>query len=70
MVTFFGVFDPGHWTRQPSDEAPAKANFFGGAEPRLPEPPLSRLETDLLFLKEQAPEPRELADEISGDQEK
>lgn len=58
MVHFFGIFDPGKFARAATDEAPAKANFFGGArEDGWIAAPMSRAEQDLCFLYGKAPEP-------------
>ncbi len=58
MVHFFGILAPGKLTRKATEEAPAKANFFGG----LPDiaqgaVPLTRAEQDACFLNGKAPEP-------------
>lgn len=58
MVHFLGIFGPGHFRRQQGQEAPHKANFFGG----LPDVaqgavPMSRAEQDACFLAGEAPEP-------------
>lgn len=60
MVHFLGVFGPGHFRRQQSQEAPQKANFFGG----LPDAaqgavPMSRAEQDACYLAGKAPEPEQ-----------
>ncbi|KKB08098.1 hypothetical protein [Devosia chinhatensis] len=66
MVHFFGIFGPGKLARHAGDEAPAKANFFGG----LPDPaqgavPLTRAEQDAWSLNGKAPEPSHAS--ASGD---
>ncbi len=58
MVSFFGILTPGTFRRVATDEAPAKANFFGG----LPDAaqgavPLTRAEQDACYLNGKAPEP-------------
>lgn len=58
MVHFFGIFGPGKLARRVEQEAPAKANFFGG----LPDVatgavPMSRAEQDACFLHGKIPEP-------------
>ncbi len=58
MVSFFGILTPGTLRRTSAEEAPAKANFFGG----LPDAaqgavPLSRAEQDACYLNGKAPEP-------------
>lgn len=67
MVHFFGIFGPGKLARRAQDDAPAKANFFGG----LPDPaqgavPLTRAEQDACFLNGKGPEP--CADTESSEQ--
>mgnify|MGYP001003741506 CR=1 FL=1 len=58
MVYFFGILTPGNWSRRKADEAPAKANFFGGApDPAFGAVPMSRAEQDACFLYGKAPEP-------------
>jgi hypothetical protein len=58
MVFFFGILGPGRLQRRPSDEAPAKASFFGGLpDAALGAVPLSRAEQDACFLQGKAPEP-------------
>ena len=63
MVNFFGIFDPGRFKRRAADEAPGKANFFGGAGPELAWGlvPLSRAEVEACYLAVKAPEPDEIA---------
>ena len=66
MVHFFGILNPGRLLRQPAGEAPAKARFFGG----LPDVafgavPMSRLEQDACYLRDQAPEPDRLPDPVA-----
>lgn len=63
MVNFFGIFDPGRFNRRPADEAPAKANFFGGAGPELAWGlvPFSRAEIEACYLAGKAPEPDEIS---------
>ncbi len=63
MVHFFGIFDPGTLARRREQEAPAKANFFGGL-PDLAQGavPLSRAEQDACYLNSKAPEPDISAD--------
>lgn len=63
MVSFFGILNPGRLRRASAEEAPAKANFFGG----LPDAaqgavPLSRAEQDACYLNGKAPEPVKGAD--------
>lgn len=63
MVSFFGILTPGPLRRVSTDEAPAKANFFGG----LPDAaqgavPLTRAEQDACYLNGKAPEPHVQAD--------
>ena len=58
MVHFLGIFSPGHFRRHQSQEAPRKANFFGG----LPDAaqgavPMSRAEQDACYLAGKADEP-------------
>lgn len=58
MLHFLGIFGPGKLARTEADEAPAKANFFGG----LPDAafgavPMSRAEQDACYLNGKAPEP-------------
>jgi hypothetical protein len=60
MVHFFGIFGPGRLPRTRTEEAPAKASFFGG----LPDAaqgavPLTRAEQDACYLNGKAPEPED-----------
>jgi len=67
MVHFFGIFGPGPMARNSADEAPAKANFFGGrGDDGALEASLSRVEQDACYLSGKAPEPdpRELFDPL------
>ena len=58
MVLFFGILDPGKFKRRHSDEAPGKANFFGGVpDTALGAVPMSRIEQDACFLNGKGPEP-------------
>lgn len=57
MVHFFGIFGPGPLARTNAEEAPAKANFFGGLPHRSVEEALSPLEQDAIYLAGKAPEP-------------
>ncbi|MCR6636272.1 hypothetical protein [Devosia sp.] len=57
MVHFFGIFSPGPMARNSAEEAPAKANFFGGLPARTDEAALSPLEQDAIYLAGKAPEP-------------
>ncbi len=58
MVHFFGIFGPGKLARRAEDEAPAKANFFGGVpEAAVFSVPMSRAEQEACFLQGKAPEP-------------
>ena len=62
MVHFFGIFGPGALERNPSAEAPRKANFFGGmVDAALGAVPLSRAEQDACYLGGKAPEPFDIA---------
>ncbi len=65
MVSFFGILSPGKFRRTASDEAPAKANFFGGfPDAALGAVPLSRAEQDACYLNGKAPEPLNGSDPI------
>ena len=57
MVHFFGIFGPGPLVRNSAEEAPAKANFFGGLPRRADDTVLSPLEQDAIYLAGKAPEP-------------
>lgn len=57
MVHFFGIFSPGPLARNSAEEAPAKANFFGGLPERPDDTALSPLEEDAIYLAGKAPEP-------------
>lgn len=58
MIYFFGILSPGRWSRRRSDEAPAKANFFGGPpNAAMGAVPMSRAEQDACYLYDKAPEP-------------
>lgn len=57
MVHFFGIFGPGQLARSNADEAPAKANFFGGLPGKASEDAYSRLEHEASYLAGKAPEP-------------
>lgn len=62
MVHFFGIFGPGRLPRTHTEEAPAKASFFGG----LPDAaqgavPLTRAEQEACYLNGKAPEPEDAA---------
>ncbi|WP_056310489.1 hypothetical protein [Devosia sp. Root685] len=57
MVHFFGIFSPGPLVRNSAEEAPAKANFFGGLPERTDAAALSPLEEDAIYLAGKAPEP-------------
>lgn len=58
MVHFFGIFGPGKLARRAEDEAPAKANFFGGVpDAAIFSVPMSRAEQDACFLYGKTPEP-------------
>ena len=57
MVHFFGIFGPGLLVRNETDEAPAKANFFGGLPEGLADDVPSRLELEADYLAGKAPEP-------------
>lgn len=56
MVHFFGIFGPGPLARSHTEEAPAKANFFGGRPGRSEDIP-SRIEQEASYLSGKAPEP-------------
>lgn len=59
MVSFFGILTPGKLARRTADDAPTKANFFGGLpDVALGAVPLSRAEQDACYLYGKAPEPR------------
>ncbi len=62
MVHFFGIFSPGPLARTSAEEAPAKANFFGGLNVRPDEGVLSPLEQDAAYLAGKAPEPEPRGD--------
>lgn len=57
MVHFFGIFSPGTLARNSAEEAPAKANFFGGLPAKEADDVLSPLEEDAIYLAGKAPEP-------------
>jgi hypothetical protein len=57
MVHFFGIFGPGPLARNSAEEAPAKANFFGGLSGKSEDGGLSRLELEAGYLTGKAPEP-------------
>ena len=57
MVHFFGIFGPGPLARNTAEEAPAKANFFGGLPGKADDSVPTRLERDICSLSGQAPEP-------------
>jgi|GEM_PF-1747457 hypothetical protein len=58
MVHFFGILNPGKLLRTFAEEAPEKANFFGGLpDAALGAVPLSRAEQDACYLGGKAPEP-------------
>ena len=57
MVHFFGIFGPGPLVRTEADEAPAKANFFGGLPEAVADDVPSRLELEADYLSGKAPEP-------------
>jgi hypothetical protein len=57
MVHFFGILGPGPLARNHTEEAPAKANFFGGLPDRSEDIP-SRLEQEASYLSGKAPEPK------------
>jgi len=57
MVHFFGIFGPGALVRTETDEAPAKANFFGGLPEAVADDVPSRLEREADYLAGKAPEP-------------
>lgn len=58
MVHFFGIFGPGPLKRRSEQDAPAKANFFGGLpDAALGAVPMSRAEQDACYLSDKAPEP-------------
>lgn len=60
MVHFFGILSPGKLERREQDEAPAKANFFGGLpDAALGAVPLTRAEQDACYLQGKAPEPHD-----------
>jgi hypothetical protein len=54
LVHFFGIFGPGPLERGSADEAPAKANFFGGRRDAVIP---SRAEEDACYLSGKGPEP-------------
>ncbi len=65
MVSFFGILSPGKFRRTVSNEAPAKANFFGGLpDVALGAVPLSRAEQDACYLNGKSPEPPNGSDPI------
>jgi hypothetical protein len=57
MVHFFGIFSPGQLARNSAEEAPAKANFFGGLHEKSTDDIFSRLEREASYLAGKAPEP-------------
>jgi hypothetical protein len=57
MVHFFGIFGPGALARNETEEAPAKANFFGGLSETRDDTAVSRLESEACYLAGKAPEP-------------
>lgn len=57
MVHFFGIFGPGPLARNTAEEAPAKANFFGGLPGKADDSVPTRLEQDVCYLSGKAPEP-------------
>lgn len=57
MVHFFGIFGPGRLVRNSAEEAPAKANFFGGLARHAEDAVPTRLEQDVCYLSGKAPEP-------------
>ena len=57
MVHFFGIFGPGPLARNNAEEAPAKANFFGGLPSKAEDHSFSRLELEAGYLTGKAPEP-------------
>ena len=63
MVHFFGVLNPGFGVRVDSDEAPLKADFFGGATEGER---LSRAEFDADLLNGRVPDTAPLAGEGLG----
>lgn len=63
MVHFFGIFSPGTLTRTSAEEAPAKANFFGGLPSKADDGALSPLEQDAAYLAGKAPEPEPRGDD-------
>jgi hypothetical protein len=73
MVHFFGIFSPGPLARSSAEEAPAKANFFGGLREKADDAGLSPLEQDAIYLagKGPLPEPRSFWDaRHEGDEER
>lgn len=71
MVHFLGIFGPGRFQRGQGQEAPHKANFFGG----LPDVaqgavPMSRAEQDACFLAGKAPEPEQAPLDPRGEEPK
>jgi hypothetical protein len=68
MVHFLGIFGPGRLVRQQGQEAPLKANFFGGlADAAQGAVPMSRAELDACFLAGKAPEPAPARDDPERD---
>lgn len=60
MVHFFGILSPVLSKRSPADDAPNKAEFFGGLPDfSLGAVPLSRAEQDACYLAGKGPEPVE-----------
>ncbi|SMQ85366.1 hypothetical protein SAMN06295905_2643 [Devosia lucknowensis] len=67
MVHFFGILTPGPLKRQAADEAPHKANFFGG----IPDiaagaVPMTRAEQDACYLGGKGPEPDRAAEDATS----
>ncbi|MBJ3786943.1 hypothetical protein [Devosia sediminis] len=64
MVHFLGIFGPDRFARSSGQEAPNKANFFGGLpDAAMGAVPMTRAEQDACYLSGKAPLPHDgLAD--------
>lgn len=68
MVHFLGIFGPNRFARSAGQEAPHKANFFGGLpDAAMGAVPMSRAEQDACYLAGKAPEPQARADDAERD---
>lgn len=66
MVHFFGIFAPDFRKRGPAEEAPNKADFFGGTpDAAFGAVPLSRTEQDAAYLNGKSWEPDTLNETAS-----